>query len=195
MREESSQAPAAPRCFKTVWAEQPSFKESLKLSAAAPGKGWELFPEHHPHTGFSPLLLGRALLHLPSPQCLQWKRSHPHCLCSCIRALVSPGAGRVAFRFIHDQVLVPFLINCPFWGARPTSNPVPHNSSPGRQGRIWLPAHQPCSWARLPHPPPYTVWHSNLTSESNLHPDMERDVSHCKEFLKNTHAFYTEHQA
>lgn len=53
----------------------------------------------------------------------------PHCLCSCTRALVSPGAGRIAFRFIRDQVLVPFLINCPFWGPRPTSNTVPHNSS------------------------------------------------------------------
>lgn len=60
-----------------------------------------------------------------------------------------------------------------FWGTRPTSN-----SSPGRQGRIWLPAHQPSSWACLPHPPPSMVWHSNLTSASNLCPDTERVLSH-----------------
>lgn len=73
-----------------------------------------------------------------------------------------------------------------FWGSSPTSHAVP-----GRQGRIWLPAHQPCSCACLPHPPLYTVWHANLTSDSGPCPDMDTDVSHCQEFLKNAHALHT----
>lgn len=98
---------------------------------AAPGKGWKLFPEllsappspPHPHS----ILIAAAGQEpcYTSPHLSIYSETllPRSCLCSgpapAPGALVPSSAGRIAFRFIHDQVLVPFLTNCSFLGVQP----------------------------------------------------------------------------
>lgn len=98
---------------------------------AAPGKGWKLFPEllsapfpYLTRTGFSLLLQGKSLATHPPYLSIYSETLLPRsCLCSgpapAPGALVPSSAGRIAFRFIRDQVLVPFLTNCSFLGVQP----------------------------------------------------------------------------
>lgn len=96
-------------------------ESSQKLPLGRAGSSSQSPCEHHPpdltRRGFSPPLWGRVLLQLPPPRCLQRKHSHPQVgSAPAPPALVPSGAGRIAFRFIHDQVFVPFITNCPFLG-------------------------------------------------------------------------------
>lgn len=104
----------------------PGCPEKLPLGRA--GSSSQSSCQHHPphltRTGFSLLLQGKSLATHPPYLSIYSETFLPRrCLCSgpapAPGALVPSSAGRIAFRFIRDQVLVPFLTNCSFLGVQP----------------------------------------------------------------------------